>query len=112
MQNVPPIKKIGKVGRQRNYEQLGIDDIEPVKEVIVFRYLSEQQWPGMSEDMQSYYDFWYFTAPNKRKDGKDHERHVKCWQRREQWIDPTSESATAPVLDSRKVLAYRKRSSR
>jgi hypothetical protein len=35
----------------------------------------------MSEEMQQYDDCWYFSLPNKREDGKDYERHVKCWQR-------------------------------
>jgi hypothetical protein len=99
-------KKVGKVGRQRKYEELGIDDIEPVKEVVLFRSTMGQHWPGMSEDMQDYYEYWYFTRPNKRKDGKDHARHLKCWERKERWITPAE---TASSGDSSTVIAYRKR---
>jgi hypothetical protein len=87
---MPAYKKKGKVGRQRKYDELGIDDVEPVREVILLMHHTGQGWPGMSKDMRNYYEYWYFTKPNKRKDGKDYERHVKCWERKERWIAPAS----------------------
>jgi hypothetical protein len=87
--DVPAYKKKGKIGRQRKYDELGIDDIEPVKEVILLMHHTGDHWPGMSKDMRDYYDFWYFTRPNKRKDGKDYERHVKCYERKERWTAAT-----------------------
>jgi len=36
--------------------------------------------------MQDEYDYWYFTKPNKVKDGDKHERHIKSWNRRKTWI--------------------------
>jgi hypothetical protein len=87
--SVPAYKKKGKVGRQRKYDELGIDDVEPVREVILLMHHTGQGWPGMSKDMRNYYEYWYFTKPNKRKDGKDYERHVKCWERKERWTAAT-----------------------
>jgi len=87
---LPAYKKKGKVGRQRKYEILGDNEIEPVREVILFHQNMGSHWPGMSRDMQDYYDYWYFTRPNKRKDGKDYERHLKCYERKERWINPPS----------------------
>lgn len=89
--SVPVYKKKGKIGRQRKYDELGIDDVEPVREVILLMHHTGHGWPGMSKDMQNYYQRFYFTKPNKRKDGKDYERHVKCWERKERW------TATTPV---------------
>lgn len=94
------LKKVGKVGRKRKYDELGEDTIEPVKEVIFFRHQMGRHWPGLSKDMQDYYDYWYFEKPNKRKDGKDYARHVKCWERKERWIN----GATTPLPDSHALL--------
>jgi len=86
--DVPAYKKKGKIGRQRKYDELGNNEIEPVKEVILLMHHTGEHWPGMSKDMQDYYDYWYFTRPNRRKDGKDYERHLKCYERKERWINP------------------------
>lgn len=81
-------EKIGP-GRQRRYEELGEKDVEPVRELVLFRNEFGRHWPGLSRDMEQYYEHFYFTRPNKRKDGKNYERHVKCWERRTKWLAAT-----------------------
>jgi hypothetical protein len=81
-------EKIGP-GRQRKYEELGEKEVEPVRELVLFRNEFGRHWPGLSKDMEHYYEHFYFTAPNKRKDGKNYERHVKCWERRTKWLATT-----------------------
>jgi hypothetical protein len=81
---MPAYKKKGKVGRQRKYEELGIDDVEPVKEVVLFRHQMGRHWPGMSADMQAYYERLYFTRP--KKGIKDYDKHKGCWERKERWV--------------------------
>ena len=106
------IKKIGKVGRKRKYEGPGIDDIPPVKEVVLFRYKMGRHWPGMSDDMREWYEFYYFTKPNRgdrAKDARDYERHVKSYERGRKWI--AEECGIEALGDSRKIVAIRKRSS-
>lgn len=88
-------EKIGP-GRQRRYEELGEKDIEPIRELILFRNEFGRHWPGLSKDMEAYYERFYFTLPIKRKDGKDHAKHVKCWERRTKWL-----TATQSTPDSR-----------
>lgn len=83
--DLPEFEKIGP-GRQRRYEELGKDDVEPVRELVLFRNEFAHHWPGLSRDMENYYERFYFTAPNKRKDGKDYAKHVKCWERRTKWL--------------------------
>jgi hypothetical protein len=78
-------KKLGKIGRQRKYDQLGIDDIEPIKELILFRKEFGTHWPGLSRDMEAYYEKMYFTKPKRGE--KDYAKHVNCWKRREQWLN-------------------------
>lgn len=87
-------EKIGP-GRQRRYDELGEKDVEPVRELVLFRNEFGRHWPGLSKDMEQYYEHYYFTRPNKRKDGKNYERHVKCWERRTKWL-----AATQPTPDS------------
>jgi predicted GIY-YIG superfamily endonuclease len=82
---IPVFKKIGRIKRRR-YEELGIDDAEPVKEVVLFRHHLGQYWPGISEDMKAYYDYYYFSKPSKARDGKDYAKHVRCWKRRTKWL--------------------------
>jgi len=102
---IPEIKKVGKVGRQRRYDELGIDDIEPIKEVILFRHQMGRHWPGLSKDMEAYYERMYFTKPKR---GSRDATHNKCWERRERWLHPTT---AQPTGDSSKVTPYRKRAS-
>jgi hypothetical protein len=92
---IPAYKKKGKIGRQRKYDELGLDDVEPIKEVVLFRHHLGRHWPGLSRDMELYYDRFYFEKPNKRKDQKDYAKHVKCWERREQWINGKSDTTEA-----------------
>ncbi len=82
---MPLFEKIGAAQRRR-FEDVGPDGIEPVKEVVLFRHLHGRYWPGLSRDMEDYYEFFYFTRPNKRRDGKKHARHLKCWERRMKWL--------------------------
>jgi hypothetical protein len=84
---VPAFKKVGKVGRQRKYDLLGIDDIEPIKEVVLFRHQMGKHWPGLSKDMENYYERMYFTRPKR---GSKDEKHKRCWERRERWIKPAT----------------------
>jgi hypothetical protein len=81
-------EKIGP-GRQRRYEDLGEKDVEPIRELVLFRNEFGRHWPGLSKDMEQYYEHFYFTAPNKRKDGKNYAKHVKCWERRTKWLTAT-----------------------
>ena len=85
--DIPELEKIGP-GRQRRYEELGKDDIESVREVVLFRHEFGKHWPGLSKDMEAYYEHFYFTKP--KKGGKDYDRHVKCWERRNRWIAGSS----------------------
>lgn len=106
------MKKIGKPGRKRKYEDPGINDIPPVKDVVLFRHKMKRHWPGMSEDMQAWYEFYYFTKPQrgeKAKDAKDYERHVRSYARGRQWI--AEEDGIETLGDSGKIIAIRKRSS-
>jgi len=103
------IKKLGKRGRKRRYEEYGIEDIEPVKEVILFRYSTGRHWPGMSEEMQEWYEFYYFTKPKRAertKNAEDYERHIRSWERGQKWIVAESSPSLA---DSGKIVAIRKR---
>lgn len=109
---ITPLKKVGKVGRKRRYEEPGIEDIPPVKEMVLYRHKTGKHWPGMSDDMQDWYEKYYFTKPNRAeraKDAKEYERHVKSYARGRKWI--AEEDGIEALGDSGKVLAYRKRAS-
>jgi hypothetical protein len=89
-------KRIGKVvGRQRRYDELGENDIEPIRELFLLRHLTGKHWPGLSSDMESYYEKFYFSRP--KKGSKDYAKHVKCWQRRTRWIAEHTAPSTATV---------------
>jgi hypothetical protein len=102
------IRKVGNAGRKRRYEEPGIDGIPPIREVIIFRWKTGHHWPGMSGDMQSWYEHYYFTKPKlaeKAKDAKEYERHVKSWERGRAWIETEDLEA---LSDSRKIIAIRR----
>jgi len=80
-----PYEKKGKGGRERSYEK--------VRKVIMFRYKLGHYHLGLSDDMRLYYDYWYFSRPNKAKDGQNYERHVKTYKRGRQWIKEEKASA-------------------
>ncbi len=104
------LEKIGKVGRQRRYESPGIKKIPPVKDVVLFRYKMDRAYPGLSKDMEEWYEHYYFTKPTRAeraKDAKEYERHVKSWQRGRKWI--AEEEGIEAVGDSDKVIPYRRR---
>lgn len=71
-------KKKGKGGRERSYEK--------VRRVIVYRVKMGRYQPDLSKDMCDYYDYWYFTKPSKKKDWKDYERHLKAYERGQNWL--------------------------
>ncbi len=112
-------KKKGKVGRQRKYEELGNNGEIPVKEVVLFRHVKGRHWPGMSQDMREWYEFYYFRKPvrtERAKDAEDYTRHVKSWERGQRWIAEYEASQgrqyQAPSLgNSGKIVAYRKRAN-
>lgn len=103
-------KKKGKVGRKRKYEEFGNEEIEPVRDVVLWRFKMGRHWPGMSEDMVEWYEFYYFTKPSKKKDGDKYEQHVRAWERGQRWISDVQETPT--LGDSGKILAYRRRAAR
>lgn len=84
-------KKKGKVGRKRKYEEPGTNGEIPVKEVVLFRHEMGRHWPGMSEDMQKWYNFYYFTRPSKGKDKSKYEQHVRAYERGRKWISESAE---------------------
>ena len=84
-------KKKGKVGRKRKYEEPGTNGEIPVKEVVLFRQEMGRHWPGMSEDMKKWYDFYYFTRPNKGKDKSKYEQHLRSYERGRKWISEADE---------------------
>jgi hypothetical protein len=103
--------KKGKVGRQRRYEEAK-EDIPPVKEVVLYYCEMGRHWPGMSEDMQAYYEYWYFTKPSRGKDGKDYERHLKAHERYCKWYAEEYGEAAPSVGSGGKVVPMRKRAAR
>lgn len=102
MADIPALEKIGP-GRQRRYEELGKDGIESVREVVLFRHEFGRHWPGMSEDMEAYYEFYYFKKPKKGE--KYYDRHVKCWERRVRWI---GDDKVKPASNSSKIVPLRR----
>jgi hypothetical protein len=106
-------KKKGKIGRQRRYEEYEKNGEIPVKKVVLYRYVKGRHWPGMSQDMQEWYDKYYFTKPKKTGKAEDHARHVKSYERGQRWIAEHEGRAYQPgtVGHSGKVLAYHKRAS-
>jgi hypothetical protein len=106
-------KKKGRVGRQRRYEEPGKNGEIPVKKVVLFRHVKGRHWPGMSQDMQEWYDKYYFTKPKKTGKAEDHARHLKSYERGQRWIAEHEGRDYQPgaVGHSGKVLAYRKRAT-
>lgn len=106
------MKKLGKIGRQRKYERPGIENIPPIKQVVVFRFKMGRHWPGMSQDMKEWYEWYYFMKPNRAeraKDAKEYERHIKAWERGRRWI--AEECGIEALGDSRKIVAIRTRAA-
>ncbi len=114
-----PYKKKGQVGRKRKYEEPGNNGEIPVKEVVLFRHIKGRQWPKMSQDMQEWYEFYYFSKPKRTeraKDAEDYNRHVKSWERGQGWVAEYEASQGRPyqsqaVGHSGKIVAYRKRAT-
>ena len=119
--DVPTYKKKGKiVGRKRKYERVGDNGERPIKELVLFRSHTGKHWPGMSEDMESYYEWYYFKKPNKGKDGKDYEQHKRAYERGQRWIADDAITTAASRTGDNAPLEngdngtpiYRKRASR
>jgi hypothetical protein len=106
-------KKKGRVGRQRRYEEPGKNGEIPVKKVVLFRHIQGRHWPGMSQDMQEWYDRYYFSKPKKTGKAADHARHVKSWERGQRWIAEYEGRSyqSGAVGHSSKIVAYRKRAT-
>lgn len=99
-------------GRLRKYEEVGIYGDLPVRDVVRFRFVNGRHIEGMSQDMRDEYDFWYFTRPNKKKDGVDYAKHVRAWTRREKWIadiQATGSTRHTPVTDLSQERKRRRR---
>lgn len=106
-------KKKGIVGRKRKYEEPGINGEIPVKKVVLYRHIKGRHWPGMSQDMQEWYDRYYFTKPKRTGKGADHARHIRSYERGQRWIAEHEGRAYQPgtVGHSGKIVAYRKRAT-
>jgi hypothetical protein len=76
-----PYKKKGKSGRERDYKK--------VRKVFLYRVKMGRYQIDLSKEMGEYYDYWYFEKPNKRRDGKDYERHVRSYSRGQAWLAET-----------------------
>lgn len=87
--DIPALEKI-KPGRQRRYETLGENGIESVREVVLFMHQFNRPWPGLSKDMETYYEHFYFAKPKRGE--KEYDRHVKCWERRTRWITASDQT--------------------
>lgn len=54
---------------------------------VVLHYHATGQWPtDVSDDMKLWYRKFYFTRPNKKKDGAKFAMHKKSYERGRQWI--------------------------
>ncbi len=99
-------KKKGIHARKRKYEKPGKDGDAPVRDVVIFRYKMKHHLPGMSDDMEHWYEFWYFTRPNRKKDGDKYEQHLRAYNRGQKWI--AQEEGIEIVGSSRKIIPYRR----
>jgi hypothetical protein len=83
---IEPYEMIGRVGRQRKYEERGNRGELPIKQLVLYRYKLKRQIPGLSDDMERWYEFFYFTKPDKGKDGDKYEQHARAYKRGRKWI--------------------------
>lgn len=110
--DMPTYENEKHMGRLRKYEEVGIYGDLPVRDVVRFRFVNGRHIEGMSQDMMDEFDHWYFTRPNRKKDGADYAKHLRAWERRERWIadiQTIGSAHPAPVTD---LLAERKRRRR
>lgn len=105
MADIPALEKIGP-GRQRRYEELGLNDVESVREVVLFRHEFGYHMPGLSDDTEAYYEHYYFSKPKRGE--KYYDRHVKCWERRVKWI---GSGAVKPKTSSQKIIPIKRRAT-
>jgi len=110
--DIAPFENERHIGRLRKYEEVGIYGDVPVRDVVRFRFLNKRFIDGMSQDMQDEYEYWYFTRPNKSKDGKEYDRHGRAWKRREKWladIQTPGSARSAPPTDLSEERQRRRR---
>lgn len=107
-----PFENEKHMGRLRKYEQVGVWGDLPVRDVVRFRFINGRHIEGMSKDMQEEYDFWYFTRPNRKKDGADYAKHTRAWARREKWLEGLQEIGSprnTPITDLSQERQRRRR---
>ena len=111
--DIKGFKSVKSGGRERKYEEIGIRGAVSVRQVIVYRKKMKRYPPDTSPKMQEYYTYWYFTRPNKAKDGDDYERHVSAYQRAQKWLAEERETSPSTVgLDNITDIEERRRAVR
>ena len=100
---MPEVEEESEVGRKRKYEETGIYGDISIKDVVLFRYIKQRHFPGLSKDMQEWYEHFYFTAPvvgEKPFRGKDYEQHKRAYERGQRWFaaHDTASHASAEAM--------------
>jgi hypothetical protein len=84
-----PFERIGRVGRQRKYEERK-NGINSVRDVVLYRHVKGKHYPGLSSDMRRWYEFFYFRPPMKGEKpfnaNTSYEQHVEANERGQDWI--------------------------
>lgn len=97
MLQMPEVEKEGDVGRKRKNEDTGIYGDISVRQVILFRHIKGRHFPGLSADMKTWYEHFYFKLPNvgeKPYRGRDYEQHKRAYERGREWIAEHEASTT------------------
>jgi hypothetical protein len=85
-----PFEKIGRVGRQRKYEEKGNRGENSVRDVVLYRHIKGRHYPGLSSDMKRWYEFFYFKSPMKGEKpfnaNTSYEQHIEAYERGQEWI--------------------------
>jgi len=112
-QPIASYKRVGRVGRQRKNEEEGEHGENPVREVVIYRYVRGRQYPALSSDMKRWYEFFYFRKPEQGEKpfnaNTNYEQHVEAYERGRRWIEAETASA---VGDSRIVDMQARRAIR
>jgi hypothetical protein len=97
---IAPFEKIGKVGRQRKYEERK-NGINSVRDVVLYRHVKGKHYPGLSSDMRRWYEFFYFREPMKGEKpfnaNTSYEQHVEAYERGQDWIRRHELNSTRPL---------------
>ena len=104
-------ERIGKVGRQRKYEEKGNRGENSVRDVVLYRHIKGRHYPGLSSDMRRWYEFFYFKSPMRGEKpfnaNTNYEQHIEAYERGQDWIKRYeaghTKSITRPMGDSRIV---------